>query len=190
MVRNGGPQLKEPVARGSGQDGASSVFGMAKAFTNPGPLAFRAQIVRNGEVSNSSAFIHFPYDLRELFGVGNLVPVKATFDGRVTYQGSLAKMGGPKAVLVLRKDIRSQLGKEPGAWVEVSLELDDQPRTVDLADDIAKAVAGAGVASAFEALSYTHRKEFVRWIEEAKRPEARQRRIDQTCQMVKAGETR
>jgi Bacteriocin-protection, YdeI or OmpD-Associated/Domain of unknown function (DUF1905) len=166
------------------------LLGVAKVFTNPGPLTFRAEIARNGDVTNSGAFIHFPYALRELFGVGNLVPVKATFDGRVTYQGSLAKMGGPQAVLVLRKDIRSQLGKEPGDWVDVSLELDDRPRTVELAEDVAKVLADTGTATDFEALAYTHRKEFVRWIEEAKRQETRQRRIDQTCQMVKAGETR
>ncbi|MGO9030043.1 MAG: YdeI/OmpD-associated family protein [Acidimicrobiales bacterium] len=163
---------------------------MAKEFTNPGPQSFRSPIVRNGEVANSSAFIEFPHDLKELFGVGNLVPVSATFDGRVTYQGSLAKMGGPKAVLVLRKDVRDQLGKGPGDSVDVVLELDDRPRTVELPDDVATALADSGEADAFEALAYTHRKEFVRWIEEAKRPETRQRRIEQTCEMVHAGKTR
>ena len=163
---------------------------MAKEFTNPGPPSFRAPIVRNGDVSNSSAFIEFPHDLKELFGVGNLVPVAATFDGWVTYQGSLAKMGGPTAVLILRKDVRDQLGKGPGDSVEVVLVLDDRPRTVELADDVATALADSGEADAFEALTYTHRKEFVRWIEEAKRPETRLRRIELTCEMVHAGKTR
>jgi hypothetical protein len=163
---------------------------MAPSFQDPGPVTFRSRIVRNGDVANSSAFVEFPHDLKELFGVGNLVPVKATFDGRIPYQGVLAKMGGPHPVLVMRKDVREQLGKGPGDEVEVEIRLDDAPRTVVLADDVAAALDGSGARTAFDGLAYSHRKEFVRWIEEAKRPETRQRRIDSTCEMVNAGQTR
>src|SRR5580692_1479318 len=106
---------------------------MAKVFKNPGPLQFTAVISRNGDVANSSAYIEFPYDLKETYGVGNLVPFKATFDGRVSYCGSLAKMGGPRAMLLLRKDVRAELGKEPGQSVEVVVELDDKPRELIVA---------------------------------------------------------
>jgi len=67
---------------------------MPKMYKNPGPIAFTAIIQRNTEVNNSSAWIEFPYDLKETYGVGNLVPFKALFDGEVEYRGSLAKMGG------------------------------------------------------------------------------------------------
>jgi hypothetical protein len=160
---------------------------MTPSFTDPGPVTFRATIVRGGDVANASAFVEFPHDLKELFGVGNLVPVVAVFDGTVEYRGSLAKMGRPRPVLVILKDIREQLGKVPGDEVEVSLRLDDRPRTVELSDDVAAALDASGARAAFDALAYSHRKEYVRWIEEAKRPETRQRRIDQTCERVNAG---
>ncbi len=161
---------------------------VVKAYRNPGPVAFEAVIVRNGDVANASAFVEFPHDLKDTFGVGNLVPVAAVFDGTVHYRGSLAKMGGERAVLVLRKDVRTRLGKEPGDQVDVVVELDDRPREVDVADDLLAALTRAGVRDRFDALAYTHRKEYVRWVEEAKRPETRIRRIQGTCERVAAGQ--
>ena len=80
---------------------------MAKVYKDPGPIRFKAVIQRNTGVANSSAWIEFPYDLKETYGVGNLVPFKATFDGQVKYRGSLAKMGGTGAMILLRKlDLR------------------------------------------------------------------------------------
>jgi hypothetical protein len=161
---------------------------VGKQFTDPGPLEFEATIVRNTGVANSSAFIEFPYDLNEYFGVGNLVPVVATIDGTVTYRGSLAKMGGERALLVLRKDVRARLGKEPGDRLAVTVQLDRQPREVTVAADLAEALERAGLRDRFEALAYSHRKEFVRWVEEAKRPDTRQRRIEGTCEKVGSGQ--
>jgi hypothetical protein len=66
---------------------------MARVYINPGKITFKGKIQRNTEVDNSSAWIEFPYDLKETYGVGNLVPFKAIFDGKITYSGSLAKMG-------------------------------------------------------------------------------------------------
>ncbi len=157
---------------------------MAKAYKNPGPIAFTAVIQRNTKVANSSAWIEFPYDLKETYGVGNLVPYKATFDDRVTYQGSLAKMGGPSARILLRKDIRAALGKEPGATVKVVVELDDKPRELAIAQDVKQALQATGLWELFEKLAYTHRKEYVQWIEDAKKPETRTRRIDKMCEML------
>src|SRR3954466_7090867 len=112
---------------------------MAKEYTDPGPIKFTAVIQRNEQVPNSSAYIHFPFDLKQTYGVGNLVPFKATFDGNVIYRGSLAKMGGPQAMILMRKDVREKLGKEPGDSVEVVIELDDKPRQLFVAPDIYQA---------------------------------------------------
>jgi len=160
---------------------------MVKVYKNPGPLAFTATIVRNGDVNNSSAHIEFPYDLKEMYGVGNLVPFKATFDGRVTYRGSLAKMGGPGAMVLLRKDVLAELNKKPGETVEAIIELDDKPRELTVAGDIRKALQAAGYWEKFEAMAYTHRKEYVQWIEGAKRSETRVNRIQKMCEMLIAG---
>src|SRR6185437_3339864 len=159
---------------------------MAKTYKNPGPIKFTGVIRRNTDVANSSAWIEFPYDLKETYGVGNLVPFKATFDGRVTYRGSLAKMGGPSAMLLLRKDVRAEIGKEPGDSVEVVVELDDKPRELAVPADLKKELQRAGLWEGFEKLAYTHRKEYAQWIEEAKKPETRTRRLEKAIEMVRA----
>ena len=160
---------------------------MAKIYKNPGPLTFSAVIQRNSEVDNSSAWIEFPYDLKEMYGIGNLVPFKATFDGRVHYSGSLAKMGGPKAMVLLRKDVRDELGKQPGDSVEVVVELDDKPRELTIPADVKQALQAAGLWEKFEPMAYTHRKEYVVWIEDAKKPETRANRIQKMLEMLAAG---
>jgi hypothetical protein len=162
---------------------------VVRSYRNPGPVAFSAEIVRNGDVANSSAFVEFPHDLKETFGAGNLVPVAVVFDGAVPYSGRLTKMGD-RALLFVRKDVRHRLGKEPGEVVDVVVALDERPREVEVAEDLAAALDAAGVRHRFDALAYSHRKEYVRWVEEAKRPETRQRRIESTCEMVAAGRTR
>ncbi|MEO8105458.1 MAG: YdeI/OmpD-associated family protein [Candidatus Saccharibacteria bacterium] len=151
---------------------------MPKHFINPGPIKFAAIIKRNGEVVNSSAYIDFPYDLEETFGVGNLVPFKATFDNRVIYHGSLAKMGGEGAVLLLRQDVRTELGKEPGESVEVIVELDDTPRPVIIPADVALALETAGLVEVFESLAYSLRRDYIDDIRSAKKLEIRLQRIE------------
>jgi uncharacterized protein YdeI (YjbR/CyaY-like superfamily) len=93
-------------------------------------------------------------------------------------------MGGPGALILLRKDVRAELGKESGETVDVVVELDDKPRELAVADDIRQALKSAGYLEKFDKLAYTHRKEYVQWIEEAKKPETRARRIQKMCQML------
>lgn len=154
---------------------------------NPGPIEFDATIEREEEVVNSSAWINFPMDLKETYGKGNLVPVVATFDGKVRYQGSLAKMGGREACLILRKDVREQLGKQPGDTVHVRVELDTAERKIDLGKDEEVALKEAGLLEAFRGFAFSHQREYHRWIEEAKRPETRANRIVKMCEMIKSG---
>ena len=157
---------------------------MARVYKNPGSITFTAVIKRNTDVANSSAWIEFPFDLKETYGFGNLVPYKAKFDGRVTYQGSLAKMGGPKAMILLRKDVRAELGKGPGESVEVVVELDDKPRTVSLPGYLKDALQSAGLLEAWHKQAYSHQREHVMWIEDAKKPETRERRIQKMLGML------
>ncbi len=157
---------------------------MAKVYKNPGPISFTG-VIKSSDGTN--LHIEFPYDLKETFGVGNLVPYTVTFDGRVKYQGSLAKMGGPKAMIMLRKDVQAELGKEAGEKVAVVVELDDKPREVIVPPDLKKALEKSGQSEKFVHLAYTHRKEYVRWVEEAKKPETRVNRIEKTCVMLADG---
>ncbi len=65
------------------------------------------------------AYVEFPFDVREEFGRGR-VKVRATFDG-VPYDGSLVRMGTPGHIIGVRKDIRTQIGKQPGDIVHVTI---------------------------------------------------------------------
>lgn len=144
---------------------------------DPGKLTF------NGVLKKDES-IDFPYDLKETYGKGNLVPVKITFDDRVVYVGSLAKRGGPYAMVLLRKDIRAQLNKNPGDAVKVCVELDTSKRSVELQRDEKEALAKAGLLEKFQKLAFTHQREYHTWIEEAKRPETRTNRIKKMCEIL------
>lgn len=154
---------------------------------DPGPIEFDAVVQGDG---NGGTWVDVPYDLKETYGKGNLVPIVATFAHKVTYQGSLAKMGGPSAMLLLRSDIRAQLGDpQPGDPMHVRIELDSAPRVVTLPEDVAALVADNPEATAYwETLSVTNRREYARWIEDAKRAETRQRRVEETVARLARGE--
>lgn len=79
---------------------------------------FRAVIEKVPDIDG--AYVHFPFDVKKEFGKGR-VKIHATFDG-VPYDGSLVKMKTPGHIIGLRKDIRRQIGKQPGDTVEVTIQ--------------------------------------------------------------------
>ena len=116
-------------------------------------------------------------------------PVRATVNGH-TWQGRVSRMGG-EALLGLNRAVRTAAGVAAGDTVEVVLALDAAPREVDVPPALADALAADAEARArFDALAYTHRKEFARWVTEAKKYETRVRRVTQTLEMVREGRTR
>jgi bacteriocin resistance YdeI/OmpD-like protein/uncharacterized protein DUF1905 len=116
-------------------------------------------------------------------------PVVATVNGH-TWRTSVARMGG-EFLVGLNRQVREAAGVAAGDTVDVALELDTKPREVDLPPTLADALAADPEArAAFERLAFTHRKEFARWIEEAKREETRARRVTQALEMLRAGKTR
>ena len=144
---------------------------------------FKARIESAG---GGGACILFPYDVEKEFGTRGRVPVQVTFDG-VPYAGSLVKYGRPQHMLGILKAIREQIGKQPGDTIDVILWKDEAPRTVELPAVFQAAMKKAGVLAAFEKLSYTHRKEYCRWISEAKKEETRAARLTKAIDMLKRG---
>ena len=142
---------------------------------------FRAVIE---DAENGGAFVTIPFDVEQVFGKKR-VKVKAMIEGE-PYLGSLVRMGGPHHILIVRKDIREKIGKSIGDEIEISVEEDTKPRIVELPPDLQQALARDPEAEAgFEQLSYTHQKEYVQWIQEAKREQTRQNRMDQTIARLK-----
>jgi len=116
-------------------------------------------------------------------------PVVATVNG-FTWRTTVTRMGG-EFLLGLSRAVREQAGAEAGGTVDVELALDTAPREVEVPEALARALQEDPVAqAAFEALAYTHRKEYARWIDEAKRDETRERRVAQALQMLIEGKTR
>jgi|SRR5687768_17125298 len=120
--------------------------------------------------------IRVPPEVIAALGSGKKPKVKVSLRG-YSYRSTVAAYGDV-FMLPLNKEHRAAAGVEAGDEVEVTLELDTEPRTVEVPEDLAAALAEkAGVRAAFDALSYTARKEHVRQVNEAKAQETRERRI-------------
>jgi hypothetical protein len=142
-------------------------------------VEFEATITQDGE----SIFIRVPPEVVAALDRGKRPPVLVTLNG-YAYRSTVAVYGG-QSYLGLRREVREAAGVSPGQRLTVTLALDDQPRTVEVPDDLAAELErNPGAQSAFAHLSFTHQKEFVSWIQEAKRPETRQRRIAQVLERL------
>ena len=109
-------------------------------------------------------------------GGGKRAPVRVTI-GERTVRLRLAGMGG-KNLIGLSQAARKELGVAIGDAVTATVELDDAERVLEVPDDLGAALdADPRVRAAFDALAFSHRKEHVRAVTEAKRPETRARRI-------------
>jgi len=135
----------------------------------------------------NSGFIEFPYDVEKEFGGKKRVKVKAMFDG-FEYRGSLVKMGLDCHWIGITQKIRKVIDKDPGDIVHVVIEEDTEPRTVDVPEDLKTLfIENTDAYDFFLNLSYSHQREYVTRINEAKRSETRGRRIKKTIGMLSAG---
>jgi hypothetical protein len=131
--------------------------------------------------------VEVPFDVEEAFG-SKRPKVKAMIEG-VPYRGLLTRMGGPNPILIVLKEIREQTGKSFGDEIQVSVELDTEERVVEIPKDLSKELKKKNkeAKAFFDKLSYSHKQEYVTWINEAKKEETRQRRVLKTIEMLKEG---
>jgi hypothetical protein len=147
---------------------------MKKILKNPGPIEFSAPIIE----WDSGAFVEFPFDTLELFGTEGRIPVVVEFDG-VPYQGTMLRYGTEKHIIILVKKIREAIGKQASDVVRVKVELDDQLRKMIVPDDVQKNLEMNPLAlEKYQKLAFTHQKEYINWILDAKIIETRQNRIE------------
>ena len=132
------------------------------------------------------AGVIFPYNVEQEFGTRARVPVKSTLDG-VPYAGSLIKCGDTGHMLGVLKGIREQIGKGPGDTIDVVVWKDEEERTVEVPAEFERLMKKEGLFAGFEKLSYTHRKEYCRWITGAKREETRRMRLEKSIEMLRKG---
>lgn len=147
----------------------------------------RFRVLVEREEGSEVCGINIPFDVEQTFGTRGRVPVRGTLNG-APFRGSLFRMGGDCHFMVVNRHLRAAAGVRGGETVPVVLERDDEPRVIEPPADFARALKGSKEARAvWEKLSYTHRREHVEHIEEAKRPETRQRRIEKSVALLAAG---
>ena len=145
---------------------------------------FLATIVRDG----SACYIPLTFDPKAVFGQIR-APVTVTLNG-YTYRSTIAAMGGPPCI-PLRASNREAAGLEGGETIEVRLDLDTEAREVTPPADFVRAMKAAVPAwERWKELSYTHQREHVEAISEAKKPETRTRRIENAVRMLAAAPPR
>jgi hypothetical protein len=150
-----------------------------------GAIQFRSRLLPRG---NACAVV---LDDDQVAAVGEgakRFPVVATVNG-YTWRTSIARMGG-EFLLGLNREVREGACVQTDDEVDVSVALDTAPREVEVPEALAAALAADPEAGAiYEGMAFTHRKEYARWIAEAKKEETRQRRVRQAVEMIRAGKT-
>lgn len=146
---------------------------------------FDGEILKSDE-RGAGAFVRFPYDLMEEFGTKGQVKIVCEFDG-APYRGSIVNMGAGPVIGVL-KSIRDEISKQAGDTVHVRLWKDDEPREVSIPADLEAAFkANEEAKKNFDALSFSHRREYTYWVGEAKKEETQRARIEKAIELLKSG---
>ena len=143
---------------------------------------FDALIIKNEKYN--SGYIEFPYNTEIEFGKKGQIKVKALFDNFL-YRGSLVKMGHPCHIIGLNKEVRNAIGKQPGEFVHVVIVEDKEERYVEIPSILEEALNKHPKAkNRFEKYSYSHKKEYVAYLLDAKKEETRNRRIEKIIEKL------
>jgi hypothetical protein len=129
-------------------------------------------------------FLTVPFQVEEVFGKKGQVKVRGTING-VAYRGSLMPHGNGHHFLVVKKSIRDQARVSVGEIVHVSMSLDIEERRIILPIDFQDALEQSPAAHrVFEGLSYSKKKGYVDWIEQAKGGATRSKRVTKTIEQL------
>lgn len=128
------------------------------------------------DAGGGGVFIPFPYDAKKEFGKGR-VPIRCKIDSE-PYRGTMVKYGTPFHIIIVLKAIREKIKKSAGDKVKVWLVEDTEERTIEVPADFKKLLKKNKAEQRFNKMSYTHRKEWMLWINDAKKEETRLRRME------------
>jgi len=132
----------------------------------------------------NAGYFEFPYDVYDSFGKKGQIRVYAEVNG-YKFRGALAKMGNECHFLGLKKEHRLNAKVNYGDIVNVKIWEDKDIRIVEIPEDFEDALKSfSNIKEYFDKMSYTHRKEFVEWINSAKKVETRVNRIDKAINML------
>jgi hypothetical protein len=146
-------------------------------------MRFKTTLQQEGKTATG---FQVPVDVVEAMGKGKRPPVRVTING-YTYRSTVAAYGDVY-MLPLAAEHRGPAGVSAGDALEVDLELDTEPRVVDVPPDLAAALDDAPDAKqAFDALSYSNKRRITLAVEGAKAAETRQRRIEKSIAELQQG---
>lgn len=146
-----------------------------------GPFSFRTTIELGGKTATG---LPVPEEVVHSLGQGRRPAVIVTI-GSHSYRSTIASMGG-RWLIPLSAENRAAAGVAAGDPVAVRIEADTAAREVTVPDDLATALSHDQIArDFFDSLAYSHRKEWVRWIEDAKKPETRSNRLQVTVDALR-----
>ncbi|NUU59039.1 YdeI/OmpD-associated family protein [Paenibacillus agri] len=147
---------------------------------------FTAQLVRP-EVTGSWTYFNVPLAVEEIFGTKSRVQVKGTING-IPYRGMLMPHGDGRHFMVANKELRNLAKAGPGDIVNVTMEGDSESRDVLAPDDfLATLSTNERARDYYDNLAYSYQKEYVAWIEGAKRQETRAARIEKSVGKLEEG---
>jgi hypothetical protein len=160
------------------------------------PMSFEVTLGRS-DASKSGAFIQLPFDVEAVFGKAKpkvLVTINdhtyrstvAVYSGDCVHPAPAAcgRTGPPRSYLLpVNAQNAKAAGVQAGDTVTVTIAEDTAPRVVEPPDDLAEALQP--VREQWDALSYSHQREYATWVEDAKKPETRARRIAQTVEKLR-----
>jgi antitoxin component of MazEF toxin-antitoxin module len=144
-------------------------------------MDFRTTVELGGR---TATVLRVPDEVVEALGAGKRPAVQITVAG-YSYRTTVAPMGGAFYV-PLAAEHREAAGLAAGQDVDVQIELDTAPRETPLPEDL-DAALDDDARTFFTGLAPSHRKEWVRWVEEAKKPETRAARIEKTAAALREG---
>ncbi len=149
-------------------------------------IEFDAKLVARGP-KGAWVFLDFPVSASRQLGSRGRVPVRGTMNGH-PFRISAFPTGDGTHQIAVNKILQAGAEAVPGERVRVVLEVDIGPRVVTTPPDLKHAIAHAPQAKRnFDALSYGHKKAYVEWILEAKRPETRARRVNAAVKRLSQG---
>ena len=146
-----------------------------------GAMRFDSLVELGGKTATG---IPVPDEVVAALGDSKRPAVTITVNGH-SYRTTAVRMGG-RFLVPLSAENRDAAGLAPGDSVAVDIALDTAPREVALPADLEAAMDDAA-RTTYDGLSYTHRKEWVRWVEEAKKPETRATRVAKTVAGLREG---
>jgi hypothetical protein len=144
-------------------------------------MKFRTRVELHGKTATG---IEVPEDIVTGLGTSKRPPVVVTIKG-YSYRSTIVKMNGAY-MLPLSAENRADTKVQAGEEIEIQVELDTAPREVELPQYFADILnQDPEMKQFFKTLSFTHKKEYVRWIEDAKQEETRKRRLEKAITMLR-----